>query len=283
MIRKKKISALMGAKFEGSLDKIGNVSSCVLAYAPYKRLTKNYNDYLVLVVRVDDLEEKYFYADSNGDIDSTSVDGWLGSSSGAVKKVANQVKVSNEAYQNTLTNMPLISSSGTFESKGLLYDNTNDYLIVDDYSEIDIQDPLLSLYVNYEKINSHTGMVFSKNYLNFTATQYGLYTASDGRLKFMLNGGPRVLVNDGLGGEEIKAIATWRGTGTDEVILVVNDVEDDQLYASSLTSRQNNTIGADQDGGGGGYLDFFNGNIKTVLIFSSDEYGNYSKFVSEGL
>jgi hypothetical protein len=278
MIRKKKISALMGAKFEGPLDRIGNVSNCVLGISPYKRLTKNYDDYLVLVVRVDDLEEKYFYADSNGNINDVALDNWLGSSSGAVKKVANQVKTDNEAYQNTLANSPLISSSGTFESNGLLFDGTNDVLAIDDYSELEITTPIISIFVNVTNAGSKNYYYVSRNLDDYTNIQYALKYYST-YSEIMLQGVTRSNLTDANNSQKI--IVTWAGTGSNELKMKTETNSSTGTYAGSLTNRTNTQIGARKNSSA--YSGFFQGNIKNVLIFNTDEYDNYSNLVNQGL
>lgn len=267
------INKQVGARYSGPLDELGNVDNCVLGVAPYKRLTYLYDDYLVLVVRVDDLEERYFYADYNGNIVESEVLTWLGSSEGVVKKVANQVESSNEAYQNTLSDMPAITVSNVFQSTGIYYDGINDWSIIDDYSELQITSQPLSIYANVSNVDD-TGYIFSRNDSSVANMQYG-YFYNSVNIHSVIEGSIRADIARTV---DLKLITTY---ASNQVKIKDGINEDINAFSSALTNRSNTQIACRIEGVNPFF--FADMNLKTLLLFNADEYSKYDDFVTRGL
>ena len=259
-----------------SLDLLGIKNNCVLGISPYKRLTREYDDWLVLVVRVDDLEESYFYPDENGNIDSSEIIIWLAGSNGVVKKVSNQVKTAYPSYQNTLASMPRIVNSGVFDSDGLYYDNNDDSLKMDDYSEIQILNPVYSLYVNAKTVGL-SGVLFSKTLDHYNNAQIFL-SHWEHRAIWWHNWIELVKENALIEGSENRILGVWKNKEANGYKTKTNLLEYTNTLNTTLTNRENIRMGMVE--GVGIYL---NGNIKTVLMFDLDAYDDYDDFVRLGL
>ncbi|MEN8907901.1 MAG: hypothetical protein ABF289_18270 [Clostridiales bacterium] len=276
------INKQVGARYSGPLDELGNVDNCALGVAPYKRLTFLYDDYLVLVVRVDDLEERYFYADYNGNIVEADVLAWLGASEGVVKKAANQLQDSNEAYQNTLADMPAITISNVFQSNGLYYDGSNSWLRINDYAAIQITEPPYSAYSNaiaygvgeaiYSKcLNSH---INAQYFLAHYEHRIELWHKN---INFEINNAWTELAIN-------KIMTTWRDKNANGFLTHTLLNEYTHTLGVTLTNRPNVTIGARSNAVDCSSVSvWLDGNIKTVLLFSSNEYLKYNDFVNQGL
>ena len=275
------INKQISTGYFGPLDRLGNVGNCILGIAPYKRLTKLYDDWLVLVVRVNDLEESYFYPDGNGNIDNAEIITWLAGSNGVVKQVANQTKTSNSAYQNTLTSMPRIVNSGVFDSDGPYYDG-NDRLKMDDYAEIQILNPPYSLYANVigstvpeaifsKTLNSHTNAQIYLAHLNADLIWWHEGIEFRDSSKFTV-------------GSSNNIIGTWESKNADGFKIRTNLSEYTKTLNTTLTNQPNINIAAlsntTDNSNAGTYL---TGNIKTTLLFNTDEYDKYDDFVTQGL
>lgn len=248
----------------GPLDELENASNCVLGIAPYKRLTYLYDDYLVLVVRVDDLEERYSYADKNGNIKDSELLTWLGASEGVVKKVSNQLNFSNPAYQNTLANMPAITVSNVFQSDGLYFDGSNDFFEVDDDGlSLSLQN--FTIITKIRTILAGERRIFTKN------------VASGGYSYSITQRGGNIYW------EGIRISGTYYGLNND-IPYVLNETAKLSLaYDGSKLYRWKNTTQYPDVNTPGGNIDYdsnllnigkfsteyFRGNIKYALIFNS--------------
>lgn len=266
---------LANESYSGILDDLGIVSDCKLGFADIL-LTKTYTGIAYRLYRQSDAAEQDFYFKNDGTLDTASMIAWCAGSNGLVKRRGNQGSEANFAYQNDPTMMPILISGGTVNVDGNLFDGINDYSIVDDYAAIQIISQPLSYYVNYKNIGFN-GDIFAKNENNASAQQYGLKINGTPLVYSIMEGGIRhsnVAYINGIN----KAILDW-SSGT--VTLKNNANTGSGAYAGSLTNRLNFRIGARHEPGGAG--SYFNGNIKSLLIFNSSQYSNYDNFVNAGL
>lgn len=262
-------------EYNGILDDLGIANNLKLAFSN-TRLTQNYDDFAYLLYRQADSAEKYFYFKNDGSIDSDSILSWLGNGIGKVKYQGNQGNVNYPAYQNDPDKMPIIANGGVFNSAGNLFDGTNDFLQVDDYSDIQITSQPFSFYCNFNKIGS-SGVIFAKE-LNVSSIQIELYVnGGNGNIFATMEGSYRHSVIPFSAGVN-KTIYEW---ANNDVTFQDNAQIGTGTYSGALTNRDYFRIGC-------GYEDttedyFHNMNLKTLMIFNSGEYDNYDNFVNAGL
>ena len=265
------------------LDLLDIKNNCVLGISPYKRLTREYDDWLVYVVRVNDLEESYFYHDESGNINSSEINTWLAGSNGVVKKIANPLKYSNPAYQNTLSDMPRIVNSGTFDSDGPYYDGVDDNLKIDDYTELgEITEPPYSLYVDVVG-GSGVDSIFTITLDSHDNSQIYLAHWAH-RLSWWHNGIDLTNSNVFVVGATNKILGTWANKAGNGLKVRTSISEYVRTLDTTLPDRPNINLGARSDSVDGlTVTSFFTGNIKTALLFNTDEYDKYDDLVNLGL
>lgn len=272
----KKIYA--GSSFVGLLDELDIVDDLVLGFADIL-LTNTYEGIAYKLVRSSDDEEQDFYFNANGELDTASMISWLAGANGLVKQRGNQGNVNYPAYQNDKDKMPILITGGVFNIKGNYHDGTDDYLIVDDYSDIQITSQSFSIYSRAQTV-TQTGYIYAKNNLDSAANQYSLkFNYGGSSIYSIMEGGIRHGSSVPL--EDLnKSILDW---SSDTVTLKNNSNIESDSYSGSLSNRANFRIGCRHDSGGSGVADLLKGYIKTIMIFNSTQYSNYSNFVNAGL
>lgn len=266
--------------YAGPLDELGIINNCFMGFS-FKRLTRNFSDELIYIERSSDSSKRWFGYDSDGNIESEEILNWVGGigNYGYVEDYNNQLKITNPAYQTTLAKKPKIVDNGVFCSDGLKFDGVDDYLIVDKYNEINFINPTICIYFN--KNNSiANSFIFAINSDSINL-QYGIrVNALD--VFFYLKGGGRVSKTPALDGQ---GMATWFGKNANEISFKDMASEILATYTTtSLTERPFVRLGAKTSSLDGLSHDYFyNGNLKTILVFDNNQIANFNSLVSAGL
>lgn len=265
--------------YVGILDRLGIVNNAIAAFSLFL-LTGLYNGNCISVRRSIDNDILDIGFTNAGFINVDALENFCGIGNGFVTTKYNQSILTGvqNAIQLNPAIQPQIVNAGNFIANGIQYNGSSTYLNIPDYLLLNIQNPAFSIYVNYIKRLTHIGMLFSKNLNVFNATQYALYTAATGNCNFVLEGIPRVVQADGAGGTVNKVMATWAGVGANQTHINVNAIENNSTYnVTPLTYRSKNTIGADEDGG---YNDFFDGEMTTLIIFNNSQRDNFPQLAA---
>jgi hypothetical protein len=263
-------------EFNGLLDELGIAENAVFIFSPYKRIVKSYTGNAVQIRRTSDYTYRDFGFDHNGDLKINEMLAWVGTGNdGLARIVYNQANPNYNAEQLTTSNEPKIISNGVFLSDGLLFDDSNDYMEVSNYSEMEIATQPLSIY-STQKVTAGTfGVVFSKsdnafnvcfgNYVN-TNTSVGMYLNNGFYGPISITQQDNVM-NVYANNEVINKSGTdYKTTG----------------YSSDVNSCDR-IIVAGRVYSGGPVSNLFGGNIKTIIIFNSNEYNNYENLVTGGI
>lgn len=261
---------LTNTGYEGILDTLDIVGNCVLGFA-LKRLTGNYEGYCMKVQRTSDYAEQDFGFDENGDLDSSAIESFCGAGDGLVTTWYNQLSIGNDAYQTSASYKPKIVQSGSFLNDGLNFDGTNDYFTIDNYNEINSSTYPFTWYCTFKSIDTTTRYIFCK-----FGIQYSFRQTS--KISIILDGSAKASVSNDIGNIN-NVISNWNGYNSNEVSIKNDTDEDDGIMSTQLTKL-------DREIYIGSYYQTSNnflGNIKTFLIFNSNEYDNYSNFVDGGI
>lgn len=267
--------------FKGILDKLNTANNAVFIFSPYKRLTKNFEGNLVKVQRTSDYTSKWFGYDGNGDLDTVSLLAWVGANDGLVEEVSNQANTSYNSIQTTLNYKPKIVVSGVLQANGVLFDGNNDYLNITKYNDVNIKNSPLSIYTNIKSnVLSQTSYIFSINRDSSTTLQYSLLHTSSPALTFAYNT-LQTLVPIAIDINPIKSMVVWSSIATNDI----SNISDAGTVVGTLNTtlpEYNNMQIACRSAAIDGLTKstFFNGNIKTIIIFNSDITLNYNDFVN---
>jgi hypothetical protein len=272
----KKIRLLMAnvAESDYLLDTLSLWDSCVFAFSPYKRLSKNFSGNLVNIRRGSDNATQAFGYDSNGDIDTSAIESWLAGADGFVVSVANQVNESYPIYQDDTTKQPKIATSGTVLTDGILFDGSVTALIIDDYAALRMTEPPISIYGTYKRESSHVGFVFCRNNVGSDDAQYSIL--NDGTKVSAWWDGNERLINDNQ--ESNNDLIVWDSILADGLKMNTNGNESSGLFNTTLTDVANTTIGARRNPTS--FSTVFNGAGKTILVFNADVYSSYADLVA---
>lgn len=233
----------------------------VMAFSYYKLFSTSKK--CVRVRRSSDNSEQDF-GFVNNYIDINGILSFCGSGSGYVKTWHNQFLGGNYAVQSVSGNQPRIVNSGVFDVSGLKF-SAGQYFTVLDYSDIDIINPFLGIYCNFNSLAS-TGYVISK-LLNGTSTSqfYILFNASN--VLQQVIGTTLSIATDF--NTQIKSYITWINKSSSGLIANVNFNNSNYVSTgikdTSLVNYDKITIGA-RHNTGDVYATFFNGSIKTIVI-----------------
>lgn len=262
--------------YKGPLDEMKNTENCVFTFSPYKRLTGEYKDELTRVYRIDSSDAKYFGANRNGEIEQSEIMSWLNGSIGIVDWICNERKTNNPSTQSNLNYCPQISNGSNFHNNGLKFDGNNDYMSVDDYLEIQLQNNPLSYYCNYYNNSSYSGYLFIKSETDNAFTiQYCLQTITTSCRVFVNGDMGRIITtsdHNQIGSN--KTMVCWQGIGANEFKIKSSVNTGQNIVNGTLTNKPNFNIG------GYSTSNFADANIKSLLIFKSDEYSNYNNFAN---
>jgi hypothetical protein len=264
-----------GKTYSGILDTLGNVDNCVMGFSLY-RLTSQYEGYCLRVVRASD-SQTLDIGFVDGYIDIDSLETFCAGTDGYVDIWYNQSQSSSitNALQTTPGYRPKIVNSGSFLINGLKFDGSDDIMNVVSYPAIDITNSPLTTYLNYYNNNAHSGFYFAK-YIGSSAfnIQYCLQSITSSCRIFMNGSFGRVITTAGHNVTGLnKTMTAWQGTGTNEFKIKSLTGLGQNTINGTLTSYNTFNIG-------GWSTNFADANIKTLLIFNSDEYSKYDQLVA---
>jgi len=243
-----------------------DLSGCVMALSLYK-VNENYTGPALRLRRSVDSDEMEIPYSGNY-INVSLAEAFCGNSNGYVSVFYNQISGGENATQVNITTQPLLVSSGTLNSTGLYFNGTSSCMSVTSYSAINITNRPLTIYSSAKAFTGATnGFVYAYNNSAYTNTKYALrisdvyvygYLGNSSRIQGSLVTGERQLY-------------IWKSDGTiklksDAGILT-------GTYTTTLTSQDYFHIGT--------WLDptpknFFKGNLKSLMIFNTDEEANYN-------
>lgn len=262
--------------FEGSLDALGIQDNAVFIFSPYKKLISDYSGYAVQVRRSSDDALRNFGFDKWGDIESTEILTWVGSGNdGFVRIVYNQVN-SNYAYQTTDAEQPKIVAAGVFQTAGLKFDGSDDYMTVDKYTDVNITDHPLTIFSQLIKPDASTTIIVGIN-TDGSNAQFSFYTTTVPQsFNFKLNS--TAIQQAYTTGTQENVMCVYKDGNTNAQMLKANSGTTTDDYSSTLTQYNFLNIGArSTNGTNTAHSFFFNGNLKTIIVFNSNEYENYSQ------
>jgi hypothetical protein len=248
--------------------------SCVLFFS-YFQISGKYRGKCCRIIRGSDYTTKdiYFVA---GYIDYKAVESFCSGTTGKVTIKYNQSKVSGaqNAIQTTYNNMPIIYESGAFVVDGFKFVAADsEYISVVDYAGIQIINPILSIYSNYYNITNHNGYIIAKNIDSSANMQYSLQNYFD-KCRFIEEGNVITSV-DHLSTGNNKTIITWDSKSINGFYQRSNANISQTTLNKTFTNRNIITLGAR-----GNYDNYYDGNIKTIAIFNSNQYINYSQLAA---
>jgi surface protein len=271
-----------GAEFSGILDILDNKENCVYDFVPYKRITNTYVGNKLYIERLSDNTKDYIHTsdfDSNGDINSSEITTWANGGDVVLLNNYSELQgVNGITYQSNNTKAPKIVVSGVWQSNGPKFDGVNDIMSIDDYSSIQFTTHPITLYTNYYPIITGFGYAICKNLNNFETIQFAT-RFHDNLIDTYLEGNTTAYNEvDFTNNAQNNYICSWKGTGSNEIVGKTAIDEGFGTANITLTNRPNFTIGARSEG-----IYFYEGHIKSILIFKSDEYSNYTNFVNAGI
>lgn len=235
----------------------------VMGFSYYKLITI-YKGYCVKVRRdSDNAIQDFGFID--GYIDKVGILAFCGTSSGYVHTWYNQYASGNNQVQTTNNLQPKIVTSGVFENDGILFVSANsncmNALI---YAAVDLLIPQISYYTNF-KPASGTGYVWLVCN-DVGVQQFGLADNSAVSTFYINSSGANLTQNTT---SQNKTLFNWVGTGANQTTRNVNNTEVVYTYATSpITSYDYITL-ASRKNGVSSNAAFFNGNLKTVVVFNT--------------
>lgn len=255
-----------GAVTPGFLNTLGIQDGLVLGFS-IERIVTGYEGIALKLVRDSDDSELDIYYEDDNSINTATISDFIGASTGLVKQWGNQGNINYPAYQNTKVNMP------TWDNTNVRVDfnGTTDFMIVNDYTAIDVTSPPLSFYVNAYNDNVWLFEHYIARSNDITDIQWTVQSTSGAFDNLTLNSSARVYVQDTQNDKKI--ITTWAGTGANETKLKTGVGEHIATYAFMPTTRSNTRLGcvyaiAGEDR-------FLDGKITTLLMFNTDIYSYY--------
>jgi hypothetical protein len=262
--------------FEGELDKLGIADNAKFIFSPYKRLVKSFKGNLVKVQRTSDYELKWFGYLSNGNLDVASLLSWVGNSDGLVAEVSNQANVDYPIQQLTISKRPKIVINGVFIENGISFDGVDDFFNVTKYNDVNFINPPFSIFMKTYNINNNLGYYFTINNDSGTFAQYGILNSAS-EILFKMNS--INLSNTYQLNTEENIMVGWSGLGLNQRYNKTNlSLTSDQI--STLSEYNFFNIGCRSANATNTLQSvYFNQKIKSIIIFNSDEYGNYNNLV----
>ena len=257
-------------------DILGISENAILIFNPYTQVVSSFTGPIIRCVRSGDLAEEEFTF-KNGVLDTASILSWCGGVDTFIKRVYLQNDNSKYAYQEDSSYMPKIVNAGAIVTEGLLYDGTDDVLVIDNYSALDIIAPKLVLYANYKRASSHVGFVFCKNGVGSDDAQYSIL--NDGTsVSAWWHGNERLIAANG---EPSQDMIFWDTLVADGLKLNANGSESSALFDATLVNVNNVSIGARKNPTS--HSTYFNGHIKSVYVFNADVYSKYTDLKNGGV
>jgi hypothetical protein len=242
-----------------------NLSGCVACWSLWK-VYENYTGYAIRLRRGIDNEEMDipFYGNY---IHTQLARAFCGSSNGYVSKIYNQSPGGNDATQVSLSTQPKLVSAGSINTQGILFNGTSSSMSVTVYSGINILNNPMTIYASVSPLSSTTGFACALNTSAYTNTQYGMrisnnyvygYIRNTTKIQGSINISDRFMFN-------------WKGDGS---VVFKTDTESLSGTCDPIPTPANYfNIGC--------WLDptpknFYNGYIKSLMIFNTDETNNYN-------
>lgn len=257
-------------KVKYSLDYInGAYDSCVLGYS-YFRLGNKHKTACCRVIRGSDYSEKDICFTRKGYIDIGAVINFCSGTTGKVTKLYNQSSSTGaeDAVQTTYNNMTVIYESGAFKDDGVNFvAASSNYMSVTDYSAIQIINPSLSIYCNYTPTLDKNGYAFSKRDASNRQYAFGSWSTT---MYFYTNDAENRSIAQA-NGTLNKLIIVWADKNADGVSIKNQTASASKTLNTTLTNYAGFFIGSSW------FSNYFDGNMKTLLIFNSNQYDNYTQ------
>jgi hypothetical protein len=270
-----------------ALDDIGISDNIVLIFSPYEKLVNSYTGKLLTVKRTSDNATQDFYPQaSDNKLSQSAVESFVGASDGLVTSVGNQAKPTYPIYQNTDASCPKIVVSGSYQPDGLLFDGSDDFFKIDEYSEIEMTSRPIGVWANF-KGSTVSGDIFAKNEWGAATTTYGLkINWGNGTIYSILGGNIRHTTPVIHSFTEVnKAALGWYSGGANDGIVSLRC--NDSLgvgvtpFTSSFSDRPNVRIGCRVDQFG--EASFIGTYMKSVLIANIELYSYYSQLAAKDI
>jgi hypothetical protein len=287
VITKKRLLLLYsGIGVVPALDDLGIAANMKLIFSPYEKLVSSYTGKLLTVKRTSDNDQQDFYAqDSDNKISQSDVESFVGASDGLAISIGNQANDSYPAYQNTDANCPKIVNSGTYQTNGLLFDGVDDFLQMDDHSDIQIISRPLGIWCNFTGQNDG-GAIFTKTATSTSATQYSLYTNFGASTVYCVNEGNvrhGTPVNYAFTGNNKVAYGWYSGGANDGIMsLRCNDSlgVGSTPFTSNLSNRSNIRFGCSMLPAESNFMGM---NLKSLLVADIELYSYYSQLAAKDI
>lgn len=264
--------------FEGALDYLGLEENAVFIFSPYKNILTSYNGNAIKVQRSSDFNSEWFEYKEDGLLDTTGILSFCGANDGLVEEVSNLSNTSYNATQTTLNYKPKIVESGVLNTNGVKFDAVDDFMNVSKYTAINITDHPLSVFVQAYTPSYANGYYMTVNTDSGTTLQYGLYNLSS-TLNWKLNTNTAQVAYQNSTKENM--LGVYKDGGTNAQIAKTNNNEGLSTYAATLGEQDFFNIGArSADVSNSTQSVFYNGYIKTIIIFNSNVYDKYQALVN---
>ncbi|MDD5589473.1 MAG: arabinofuranosidase catalytic domain-containing protein [Candidatus Nanoarchaeia archaeon] len=260
------------------LDYILNAYDSCVAFFSYYRSSAKYTGKCCKARRMDTGIEKDI-GFKNGYIDYEDVSDFCAGTTGLVTTIYNSSAATGKqnAIQLTADNMPIIYEGGNFLSDGFKFVATNpsnpSKMDILDYAGIDIRDPSLSMYINYTP-DSSTGYIIGKFINAVDKMQYGVTVENVTLYAFLLDWTNRTLTNENA--KTNKYLLNWVDKNANGLKYINQVGNGATTLNASLPNGGNLTFGYCV----GDPTFIYNGSIKTIAIFNSNQYDNYTKLAA---
>jgi hypothetical protein len=280
------ITAYLGKKY--GLDFIpGAVDSCVLSFS-YYRPTKHFEGNCVEVIRESDYTTKWFSysADDYSYIDYIGIALFCSGTTGKAKTLVNGsvlVGVQN-AIQSDYAKMPIVYESGAFLSDGFKFDiNYSSYMNIEKYSAVNIINPPLSSFLNTKSNNlANTGWVFSINRDSGITLQYGLLHRSVPEISFVYGASEIAISRTIPISTYANVLLAWQDKNANGIKMIDSTGNSAQTLNVTFTVYDNMQLGSRSTAiYGTTKTSFYDGNIKSLIIFNSNQYANYTQLAAK--
>ena len=249
----------------------GAVDSCVAFFSLY-RSTKYFKGQCVEVMRGSDYATAWFgYKGSLGYIDYIAIALFCAGTTGKVREWVNGSVLAGvqNAIQPNYAKMPIIYESGAFNVDGLRFVSANSVkLAITDYAAVKIATSPYSIYQNFYTPSAHVGFIFVRN---------GRYDTRIDNLSYISRVKTTILSSFAPSyPSTIKSVNNWQGTEANQVKSNVNGT-----IITSTCSEVVETDSVDFTVGARAVSYYFTGNIKSIIIWNSNQYDNYTQLASK--
>lgn len=263
--------------FVGALDSLGLTDNAVYIFSPYKNLLSSYKGSAIKVQR-DDLSSEWFEYKEDGTLDKVSILNFCGSGDGKVEEVSNPYDTNYNTKQTVSSSYrPRIVISGVFQEHGIKFDAIDDYLNVEKYSAINFTTFPFTVFVQAYTPATNNGYYFVINTDSGTNAQYSLYNLS-GTINWKLNTTAVQTTYQQITDENY--ISVYRSGGTSAQAITTNASSTTGTYSASLTEYSFMNVGARSSAvDNSTHSVFYDGYIKTIIIFNTNIYTRYSELV----